>query len=331
MKQRRLGKDGPEIGAIGLGCMSFAGAYGDSDEATSHATLARALELGVTHLDTALIYGKGRSEEMIGAFLKTNPAARDQFVIATKGGINPGKPGRNVDNAPDFLRECLEGSLRRLGVDHVALYYIHRRDQSIPIEDVMETLLRFKDEGKIGGIGFSEIAPWSLERACTIGPVAAVQSEYSLWTRQPELGMLQACARHGAAFVAFSPLARGVIASRPFDPKVLPDGDFRKPMPRFSEENFPRNEARIAQFRAYCADKGVSPAALALAWTLAQGDHVISIPGTRFADNLAEDAAGGSMELTAEDLAGIEAVLPAGFAHGARYSDAMTNSVENYC
>jgi aryl-alcohol dehydrogenase-like predicted oxidoreductase len=266
---------------------------------------------------------------MIGAFLRDNPASRDRFVIATKGGIRTA-PTRGYDNSPTFLRECLEGSLQRLGVDHVALYYIHRHDQSIPVEDVMATLLRFKEEGKIGGIGFSEIAPSTLERACAIGPVDAVQSEYSLWTRQPELGMIQACARHGAAFVAFSPLARGVISSKIFDPTTLPDGEFRKVMPRFSPENFPRNEAYVARFRAYCAKRGVSPAALAIAWTMAAGEHVIPIPGTRYAANLAEDAAAADMVLTATDMAEIEAFLPAGFAHGARYGDAMTNSVENY-
>lgn len=330
MQQRQLGNNGAAIGAVGLGCMSFAGAYGVSDEATSHRALAKALELGVTHLDTAKIYGDGRSEEIIGAFLKANPSARDRFVIATKGGIRT-TPTRGNDNSPQYLRECLEGSLRRLGVEHVALYYIHRRDHTFPIEAVMETLLKFHNEGKIGGIGFSEIAPASLERACAVGPVMAVQSEYSLWTRQPELGMLQACKRLGAAFVAFSPLARGVISSQPFDPSKLADSDFRKPMPRFSAENFPVNEARIARFRNWCADNGWSPAAAAIAWTLAQGDHVIPIPGTRYAENLAEDAQAGQRTLSDGELAQIDEILPPGFAHGARYSDAMSNSVENYC
>ncbi len=330
MHNRRLGKGGPEIGAVGLGCMSFAGAYGSTDMATAHRTLAKCLELGVTHLDTALIYGNGRSEEMIGAFLKDNPAARNRFVIATKGGIRV-TPQRGIDNSAAFLRECLESSLRRLGVEHVALYYIHRRDPSVPIEDVMETLVRFKKEGKIGGIGFSEIAPSSLERAAAVHPVMAVQSEYSLMTRQPELGMIQACARHGAAFVAFSPLGRGIIGRDRFDAETLPDDDFRKPLPRLSKENFPRNDAYLARLRAYAANKGVSPATLAIAWTLAPGDHVISIPGTRFAENLVEDAASADTILTQADMDEIEAILPAGFAHGARYPDAMTNSVENYC
>ncbi len=330
MQTRSLGRHGPEIGAVGLGCMSFAGAYGSTDLATAHRTLAKALELGVTHLDTARIYGDGRSEEMVGAFLKDSPSARGRFVIATKGGIRTGAK-RGYDNSPEFLRECLEGSLKRLGVEHVALYYIHRRDPSIPVEDVMETLVRFKQEGKIGGIGFSEIAPSCLERAAAVHPVMAVQSEYSLWTRQPELGVIQACERLGAAFVAFSPLARGVIGRNRFDPAALPDSDFRKPMPRLSAENFPRNEAYFARFRDYATAKGLSPATLAIAWTLARGDHIVPIPGTRFAENLADDAEGGCMALSAAEMAEIEAILPAGFAHGARYPDAMSNSVENYC
>lgn len=330
MEQRRLGKDGPLVGAVGLGCMSFAGAYGSTDIVTAHRTLARCLDLGVTHLDTALIYGNGRSEEMIGAFLKDNPAARDRFVIATKGGIRVA-PQRGVDNSAAYLRECLESSLKRLGVDHVALYYIHRRDPSVLIEDVMETLARFKEEGKIGGIGFSEIAPSSLERAAAVHPVMAVQSEYSLWTRQPELGMIQACERLDAAFVAFSPLARGVIGRNRFDPAVLADGDFRKPMPRLSNDNYPRNETYFARFREYAAGKGMSPATLAIAWTMARGGHIVPIPGTRFAEHLDEDAAAADMNLSQAELAEIEAILPAGFAHGARYPDSMTNSVENYC
>ena len=208
MKQRRIGQDGPLVGEVGFGAMSFAGFFGPTDMETSHRTLARALDLGVTHIDTALIYGPYVSEDFIGDFLRKNPAARKQFSIATKGGIVPNP--RKFDNSPAFLRECLDGSLKRLGVDHVDLYYVHRRDQTIPIEDVTGTLVAFKNEGKIGGFGFSEISPSSLERAASVHPVAAVQSEYSLWSRQPELGMLQACKRLGTTFVAFSPVARGV-------------------------------------------------------------------------------------------------------------------------
>jgi aryl-alcohol dehydrogenase-like predicted oxidoreductase len=327
MQTRKLGKDGPEIGAIALGCMSFAGFYGAATVEESHRTLARALELGVTHLDTAKIYGEGVSEEIIGSFIKTHP---NRFTIATKGGIRTA-PARGFDNSAEYLRECLEGSLKRLGVDHVALYYIHRRDQSIPIEDVMETLVRFKDEGKIGAIGFSEIAPYSLERACEIHPVTAVQSEYSLWTRLPELGMIAACKRHGAAFVPFSPLARGMLSDIQPNPATFGERDLRATNPRFQEPNFTRNIERINRFKAYAHDRGLTPASLALAWVLHRGDHLIPIPGTRSVQHLEDNAKAASIKLTLSEMAEIESILPAGFAHGDRYSDSQMNGVERYC
>ncbi|MBO6717214.1 MAG: aldo/keto reductase [Rhizobiaceae bacterium] len=327
MQQRKLGKNGKSVGAVGLGCMSFAGVYGPTDMAESHATLARALELGVTHLDTALIYGVGHSEEVIGAFIKDHPG---RFSIATKGGIRTG-PNREFDNSEAYLRECLEGSLKRLGVDHVDLYYIHRRDQRIPIEDVAGTLSRFVEEGKIGGIGFSEIAPSSLERAASVHPVMAVQSEYSLWTRLPELGMLQACERLGTAFVAFSPVARGMFSRELPRLEVTSKEAFRASNPRFLEPNFSANAAYFERFNEYAKGKGVAPATLAIAWVLHQGDHVIPIPGTRSSAHLEEDAAAADYKLTAQDIAEIEAILPVGFAHGARYSDSQSVGPEDYC
>ncbi len=328
MKQRQLGKDGPLVGEVGLGAMSFGGIFGPTDVATSHRTLDKALDLGVTHVDTALIYGPHVSEEVLGAYFKKNPAARKRFSLATKGGfrISP----RGISNEAGFLRDCLEGSLQRLGVDHIDLYYIHRRDQSIPIEDVMETLLSFKREGKIGGIGFSEISPASLVRAAKLHPVRAVQSEYSLWTRLPELGMVQACARLGTAFVAFSPLARGVLSDVVPDPKAFRD-EFRRNMPRFIEPNFSRNMVAIELFKAHAHGRGLTPAALALAWLLHQGSHIIPIPGTRTPEHLAENAAASDIHLSADDLAAIDAVLPPGFAHGHRYSDEQQKGVEQYC
>jgi aryl-alcohol dehydrogenase-like predicted oxidoreductase len=327
MQQRQLGKKGKSVGAVGLGCMSFAGVYGSTDIAESHATLAKALELGVTHLDTALIYGAGLSEQVIGAFIKDHP---NRFSIATKGGIRT-QPARAFDNSEAYLRECLEGSLRRLGVDHVDLYYVHRRDQRLPIEDVTGTLARFVEEGKIGGIGYSEIAPSSLERAAAVHPVMAVQSEYSLWTRLPELGMLQACKRLGTAFVAFSPVARGMFSRSLPELHSISKEAFRPGNPRFQEPNFSRNIAYFERFNDYAAKKGLSPATLAIAWVLHQGDHIIPIPGTRTAAHLEEDAAAASISLSAQDIAEIEAILPAGFAHGARYSEAQANGPEDYC
>jgi aryl-alcohol dehydrogenase-like predicted oxidoreductase len=326
MQQRKLGADGPLVGAIALGCMSFGGFYGETDEAESHRTLARALDLGVTHLDTSNIYGAGRSEEVIGSFLK---GKKGSFTIATKAGIKVGPP-RGFDNDPAYLRECLEGSLKRLGIDHVDLFYIHRRDQGIPIEDVVGTLIRFKEEGKIRGIGFSEISPASLERAAAVHPVMAVQSEYSLWTRLPELGLVQACARHGTALVAFSPLARGMFADAMPDPARFHEKDFRRTNPRFIEPNFGLNKEKIALFNAYAHEKGHSPSSLALAWLLARAPHVIPIPGTRSPEHLRQDAAGADIVLTPKDIEEIEAILPVGFAHGARYNNQQSIGAEGY-
>lgn len=328
MKQRQIGRGGPMVGEVGLGALSFGGLFGATDEAASHRALHKALELGVTHVDTALIYGPLISEEMIGNYLRKNPAAKKRFSIATKGGfrINP----RGISNEAGFLRECLEGSLRRLGVDHVDLYYVHRRDQSIPIEDVTETLAGFVKEGKIGGIGYSEIAPTSLERAAKVHPIRAVQSEYSLWTRLPELGLLQACEKLGTAFVAFSPLARGVLSDVVLDPKKFPD-EFRRNMPRFSDINYPRNMACIERFKTYAKARGQHPSALATAWVLNRGSHIIPIPGTRTAEHLEQNVAASGIALTAKDMAEIEAILPAGFAHGNRYSEEQQKSSELYC
>ncbi len=328
MKQRQLGKNGPLVGEVGLGAMSFGGIFGPTDEATSHRTLDAALDLGVTHVDTALIYGPHVSEEVIGRYLQKHPKSKQKFSIATKGGfrINP----RGISNEAGFMRECLEGSLRRLGVDHVDLYYVHRRDQNIPIEDVTGTLADFVREGKIGGIGFSEIAPAALERASTVHHIQAVQSEYSLWTRLPELGLLQACQKLGTAFVAFSPLARGVLGTVVLDPKTFPD-EFRRNMPRFSDENYPRNMAYIERFKTHALQMGVNPATLANAWVLHRAPHIITIPGTRTAEHLAENAAATSIALSPADMIAIENILPAGFAHGNRYSEEQQKPSELYC
>jgi len=236
MKTRKLGLDGPQVSAIGLGCMSFAGFFGSTDKAESFDCLDSARDQGITFLDTAELYGQGYSEELIGEYQQ---ARGHRFSIATKGGIIVGgKRGEN-DNSESALRTALEGSLKRLKVEHVELYYIHRRDWSIEIEDVADTLAKFKIEGKIGGFGFSEIAPSSLRRAHAVHPVTAVQNEYSLWTRYPELGMLQTCAELGVAFVPFSPLARAMLTDTFPDPSGFPDTDFRKNMPRFLNQISP--------------------------------------------------------------------------------------------
>jgi aryl-alcohol dehydrogenase-like predicted oxidoreductase len=330
LKMRTLGTEGPAVGAIGLGCWSFAGAYGATDQAESHRTLTRALELGIDFLDTANVYGNGVSEEVIGAFIRDHP---NRFKIATKGGIHrPPETGkRTFDNSPEHLRSALEASLKRLGVDYVDLYYIHRREPARPIEEVMETLVCFKAEGKIGGIGFSEISPTSLRRAQAVHPVMAVQSEYSLWTRQAELGMIQATKMLDVAFVPFSPLGRGIFSTRAPEPATFGPQDFRKNNPRFVEPNFNDNLRAVEPFKALAADLNTTPAALALAWILSRADHLIPIPGTRSADHLVELAGATELSLSNDTLAEINAMLPPGFAYGHRYSDAQQVGAELYC
>ena len=330
MRQVEIGRTGIRVGAVGLGCMSFGGIYGATDTGESHAALKRALDLGVTHLDTALIYGDGVSEEVIGAFLKANPAAREQFVIATKGGIVT-RPQRRFDNTQAYLRDALESSLRRLGTDHVPLYYIHRRDPSVPVEDMMGTLVRFIEEGKIGAIGLSEIAPSTLRRAAKIHHVAAVQSEYSLWSRLPELGMLRLCAELGTTFVSFSPVGRGMLTDTDLDPAGFADVDFRRTNPRFQEPDFSANRERVLALRAFARERGLSTSALAIAWTFAMAPGSVAIPGTRTAAHLADDAAAAAIDLTDDDLDALDRLLPVGWAHGARYSHAQSVGVEDYC
>ncbi len=318
------------VGAIGLGCWSFGGAYGPTTEAESHETLARALDLGIDFLDTADVYGKGVSEQVIGTFIKGRARA---FTIASKGGIrrDPQTNERTIDNSPEHLASALDSSLRNLGVERIDLYYIHRREQSRPIEEVMQTLVGFREAGKIDRIGFSEIAPASLRRAHAVHPVAAVQSEYSLWSRMPDLGMVQACRELGVAFVAFSPLARGMFASAAPDPSTFEQSDFRTGNPRFVEPNFSANLRYVERFKDYARELGTTPATLALAWTLHRGEHIIPIPGTRSARHLAEDAAAADLSLDAAELAEIERILPCGFAHGDRYTPQGAVTVERYC
>lgn len=330
MKRRQLLKSGKTVSEIGLGCMSFAGFYGPASVADAHDTLARASDLGIDFLDTANVYGMGVSEERMGSFLRGNAS---KFTIATKAGIWRDKAhgNRGFNNKPDHLRHELEGSLRRLGLDRVDLFYVHRRDPEIEIEDVMETMLALKAEGKIGGIGFSEISPASLRRAVRVGTVDAVQSEYSLWTRQPDLGLLNTCDEVGAALVPYAPLGRGILADRPLDPASFCDADFRKKNPRFIGANFIHNMERVSAFEALAADLGITSTALALAWCLARGDRVIPIPGTRSADHLSQCAVASAFDMSDDIMNALERILPIGWAHGDRYSQAQWNGPEGYC
>ena len=327
MLYRHLGAHGPQVSALGLGCLSFGGLFGATTEAASLACLDAAWDHGITFLDVANIYGNGVSETVIGRWLATRP---HRPVIATKAGIVQGPP-RSINNSPAHLRAELDASLKRLGTDHVDLFYLHRHDPARPIEEVADTMARLQAEGKIGGYGLSEIAPYTLRRAHAVHPVTAVQNEYSLWTRQPELGMLQTCAALGVAFVPFSPLARGVFGSPMLDPDQHPLDSFRGSIPRFSAENWPLNKPHLLAFQRLAADLGHSPAALALAWCLHRGDHLIPIPGTRHAAHVADWAKAPGIRLTPEDMARIETTLPIGWAYGDRYNDAMASSVERYC
>ncbi len=324
---RKIPLAGRDVSCVALGCISFAGFYGATTEEESQACLAAAVELGIDHWDVAEIYGMGHAESMIGQFLKDNPV---DVSIATKAGIYL-EPKRHYSNAPDTLRASLEGSLKRLGRDRVELYYIHRREQERPVEEVMEFLVTLIEEGLIGAIGLSEVAPSTLRRAAAVHPVAAVQSEYSLWTRLPELGLLQTCEELGTTFVAFSPVGRGIFADTFPDPAKMAKSDFRLSTPRFHEPNWSTNCRIVAPFQEFCAERGWNTSAAAVAWTLAQGKHILPIPGTRSAAHLRELVQAAEIQFTAADRARIAELLPVGFAHGDRYGDAKVVGAEIYC
>lgn len=333
MEKRQLGAGGPMVSAIGIGAMSFAGIYGNATQEEAHAVLAAALDLGIDHVDTSNIYGMGRSEEFIGRFLASHGGAAQQiFRIATKAGItkDPKTGARCYDNTPGHLERELDGSLRRLGLDCVDLFYVHRRDERIPIEEVSGSLRDLIAKGKIRSFGFSEIAPSALGEAAGVHPVAAVQSEYSLSTRAPDLGLVQACARLGTALVAFSPVGRGLLTDWPPSDARIAGSVFLASNPRFVEPNYARNVAMTNGFRALAADMGTSAAALAMAWLLSRSGNVIPIPGTRSVAHLKELAAGTELRLSAEDLSRIDEILPVGWAHGDRYTDAQWKGVARY-
>lgn len=326
MKTRRLGRNGPEVSALGLGCLSFGGIFGPTTEAESLRTLDAAWDHGINFLDTANIYGKGVSESVIGTWLATR---RHRPLIATKAAFTE-DPARRIDNRPEHLRAELEGSLKRLGTDHVALFYAHRHDPQIPAEDLAGTMQRLQEEGKILGYGLSEVAPYTLARAHAVHPVTAVQNEYSLWTRQPELGLIQRCADLGVAFVPFSPLARGVFGTPMADPASFAQGEFRTRIPRFHPENWPHNRLKLLAFHDHAHSRGISPAALALAWLLDRGSHILPIPGTRSAEHLLDWVAAPEIDLTDEDRDSIDRLLPVGWAWGDRYDDAQSGTAERY-
>ncbi len=335
MRRRALGAGGPEVSVVGIGAMSFAGVYGHATEAEAHAVLEAALDLGIDHIDTSNIYGNGLSERMIGSFLaRQGKAGAGMFRIATKGGItsDPATGARRHDNSRAHLAAELDGSLKRLGVETVDLYYVHRRDPDLPIEEVTETLASFVRAGKIRAFGFSEIAPSSLGRAAAVHPVAAVQSEYSLATRLPELGLIQKCAALGTTLVAFSPVGRGVLTDHPPSREAIAASGFLATAPRFADtENYAANLIAVARLQALAADMGTSTAALAIAWVLHRAPGSVTIPGTRSVAHLRELCAGADLALSDADLARIEEALPVGWANGDRYSHAQWVGPEMYC
>ncbi|WP_420324839.1 aldo/keto reductase [Mameliella sp.] len=333
MLRRTLGQGRPEVSALGIGAMSFAGFYGAVSEEESHAVLDAALDAGVDHIDTSNVYGMGTSEEIIGRFLKRYAGkGGSPFRIATKAGItrDPETGARCFDNSAAHLEAELDKSLGRLGLEQVDLFYVHRRDPRIEIEEVTATLAGLIRKGKIASFGFSEIAPTSLRRAAAVHPVAAVQSEYSLQTRLPEMGLLQACEELGTALVAFSPVGRGLLSDTPPTPERVAAAGFLKVNPRFTGGNLERNIAASQPLRDLAAEAGYATATLAIAWVLSQGRTVHAIPGTRSPGHLHELVRGASMMLGDDLKAEIERCLPLGWAHGSRYSPEQWVGPESY-
>lgn len=333
MQQRKLGSTGTTVSAIGIGAMSFSDFYGPTDEERSHAILSKALDLGIDHIDTANVYGSGVSEERIGSFLAKQGAQRnDSFKIATKAAIKRDADGNRLfDNSPEYLNSELDKSLQRLGVDQVELFYIHRLDPTRPIEDVTETLSDIVKSGKARQFGLSEVAPTTLALAAAIHPVGAVQSEYSLSTRSPEMGLLQKTENLGTSLVAFSPVGRSLLTDKPHSYETSQTISFLKENPRFQEPTLGRNIAATEGFRTLAGEMGVKASSLAIAWLLHQGDHVLPIPGTRSTDHLAELAAGAEIRLAESDLQEIDRQLPIGWAYGDRYSVGQWVGPEKYC
>lgn len=320
MKTRQLGSGGPKVSAMGLGCMSMSQAYGTRNDDGSLKTLRRAIDLGVTFLDTADVYGEGHNEGLVG---KAVAGCRGDVFLATKCGILFGDRGRGLDGSPAYIRQACEASLRRLGTEVIDLYYLHRRDPKTPIEESVGALAGLVKEGKVRHIGLSEVAPSTLRRACAVHPITAVQSEYSLWFREPEAGILPACRELGVGFVPFSPLGRGFLAGAAVEPGTLAEGDMRLGLPRFQGENLERNERLRSALTDLAASKNLTLAQFALAWVMAQGPDVVPIPGTKRVRYLEENAAAAEALLSPADLAAVDAALAANPPSGERYSPDM--------
>ncbi len=318
MQRRRLGKSGLTVSAIGLGCMGMSDFYADRDDAESVATLQRALDLGVDLLDTSDVYGVGRNEELVGRAIR---GRRSRVVVATKFGIVRGADGRRgISGRPEYVRAACDASLRRLGLDEIDLYYQHRVDPDVPIEETVGAMAGLIGTGKVRFLGLSEAAPATIRRAHAVHPISALQTEYSLWTRDPEAEVLPTCRELGIGFVAYSPLGRGFLTGRFRSPADFGEGDSRPNMPRFAAENFERNLELVRRLETLAGEKGCKPAQLALAWLLAAGEDIVPIPGTKRRLYLEENLGALEVTLTPDDLRRIDESLPPGAAVGLRYS-----------
>jgi len=318
IERRQLGRNGPEVSAIGLGCMGMSEFYGVGDDAESIATIHHAIDSGVDFLDTADMYGVGRNEELVGRAIA---GRREAVFLATKFGNVRGEDGsfQGVCGRPDYVRSACEASLTRLNVETVDLYYQHRVDPEVAIEETVGAMADLVREGKVRFLGLSEAAPATIRRAHAVHPIAALQTEYSLWSRDPEEALLPTVRELGIAFVAYSPLGRGFLTGRFRRPEDFPEDDFRRFHPRFQGENFEKNQALVREIEALAKEKGCTPAQLALAWVLAQGDDIVPIPGTKRRKYLDENIAALDVRLAGDDLARIDHILPPGVAAGPRY------------
>ncbi|HYK92519.1 MAG TPA: aldo/keto reductase [Thermoplasmata archaeon] len=320
MDTRTLGPKGPRVSAIGLGCMGMSQSYGTfENEAESIATIHRALDLGVNFLDTADAYASGANEELVGRAIQ---GRRDQVFLATKFGFvsGPHGPAEEVDGSPEHVRSACDASLRRLGVKAIDLYYLHRVDRRTPIEDTVRAMAELVAKGKVRHIGLSEVSPATLRRAHAIHPITAVQSEYSLWTRDPERGVLATCEELGIGFVPFSPLGRGFLTGTVRSLENLPPRDFRRGQPRFQQGNLDRNLALVDKLGEVAREMGRTPAQLALAWVLSRGPHVVPIPGTKRIRYLEENVAAAELRLSPSELSRLESAVPVGQVAGERYA-----------